>query len=211
MPPDPFFAGAGLDRADALRAQPERIAALARDPAARALAWRDGAPAIDAAGRLEWQAIDPGDTPLFLGMDGAEPRFSALPDGGAASDGRAHYQLLGQLAAADAPIFAAALSLANWHRRHGFCSVCGGSTAPVRGGWSRRCGACAAEHFPRADPVVSDESDAVVWFPVDDLPRDFDAAMTLGTILTRAGQDTEASAGRSRKGRKIRHHGVTAL
>ena len=30
-----------------------------------------------------------------------------------------------------APIFAAALSLANWHRRHLFCSVCGQPTAPT--------------------------------------------------------------------------------
>ena len=36
--PDPFFAGPGLDRADALRAHPERIAALAQRPDARR--WR---------------------------------------------------------------------------------------------------------------------------------------------------------------------------
>ncbi|MCA1653633.1 MAG: NAD(+) diphosphatase [Sphingomonadales bacterium] len=154
MPLDPFFAGPGLDRADALRGEPERIAELARDPAARALKWRDGAPAIDEAGRIEWQTLADEAAPLFLGLDGGAPRFSDLPDGSVPADSRAHYGLLSQLDAADAPLFAAALSLANWHRRHCFCSVCGHASKPVRGGWSRRCTGCAAEHFPRADPVV---------------------------------------------------------
>ena len=58
------------------------------------------------------------------------------------------------LDSSQAPIFAAALSLANWHRRHGFCSVCGKETSPNRGGWSRECKACGNEHYPRVDPVV---------------------------------------------------------
>jgi NAD+ diphosphatase len=58
------------------------------------------------------------------------------------------------LAPEDAPIFAAALSLARWHARHGHCANCGHKSEPVRGGWSRRCPACGAEHFPRVDPVV---------------------------------------------------------
>ena len=54
----------------------------------------------------------------------------------------------------DAPLFACALSLANWHSRHPHCSVCGHGSEIVRGGWSRRCPNCSAEHFPRSDPVV---------------------------------------------------------
>ena len=154
MPPEPFFSGAGLDRADALRCQPEAIAALARDPAARVLDWHDGAPAVGADGRLQWLPVDPADVPLFLGLADGAPRFSALPPGTSAADMRAHVALLGQLDPADAPTFAAALSLANWHCRHRFCAVCGQPTRPVRGGWSRRCAACAAEHFPRVDPAV---------------------------------------------------------
>ena len=153
MPPEPFFSGAGLDRADALRCQPDAIAALARRPDARLLAWRDGAPALDETGRLDWKPVD-GEPPLFLGLDGDAPRFSMLPDGAVQVDSRAHLALLGQLDEADAPLFAAALSLANWHRRHLFCSACGAATQPNRGGWSRACGPCAAEHYPRADPVV---------------------------------------------------------
>ena len=151
--PDPFFAGPGLDRADALRCQPDRIGALAAQPDARQLEWENGAPALGGDGRLRWSAVTRA-PPLFLGLDGEVPHFSDLPAGNVPIDSRAHFGLLGQLDAADAPVFAAALSLANWHRRHAFCSVCGAPTAPNRGGWSRACAACAAEHYPRADPVV---------------------------------------------------------
>ena len=153
MPPDPFFAGAGLDRADHLRANPAAIAALVGHPDARILAWNNGAPALDADGRLRWQPVD-GDPPIFLGLDGTAPRFSSLPDGEVPVNARAHFGLLSLLDSADAPTFAAALSLANWHRRHGHCSVCGATTAPNRGGWSRHCAACGADHYPRVDPVV---------------------------------------------------------
>jgi NAD+ diphosphatase len=150
---DPFFSGPGLDRADLLRARPDEIERLRAAPGARALRWLDGAPQLDDDGRLGWSGIV-GDEPLFLGLDGGTPCFSALPDGTVPVDGRAHFALLSQLDERDAPLFAAALSLANWHRRHGFCSVCGARTQPNRGGWSRACAACGAEHYPRADPVV---------------------------------------------------------
>lgn len=153
MPPDPFFSGDGLDRADALRCQPDVVAALARRGDARQLCWADGAPALDEAGRLAWAPVEV-EPSMFLGLDGEAPRFSPLPNGTPPADSRAHLALLSQLDERDAPLFAAALSLANWHRRHGFCSVCGAPTLPNRGGWSRACGACAAEHYPRADPVV---------------------------------------------------------
>jgi NAD+ diphosphatase len=153
LPPEPFFAGAGLDRADPLRANPAAIADLSRRQDARELVWENGAPKVAEDGRLAWQQVE-SDVPLFLGLDGDSPRFSRLPDGTAPVDARAHFQLLTLLADADAPIFAAALSLANWHRRHGYCSVCGRATAPNRGGWSRQCASCGSEHYPRVDPVV---------------------------------------------------------
>lgn len=150
---EPFFAGAGLDRADHLRADPAAIAALAIHPAAQGLEWDNGAPAIDADGKLRWGKVV-GDSPLFLGLDEGAPRFSVLPNGDVQFDARAHFMLLAQVDTGDAPTFAAALSLANWHRRHRFCSVCGAMTQPNRGGWSRACAGCGSEHYPRADPVV---------------------------------------------------------
>ena len=153
MPPDPFFAGEGFDRADQLRADPAAITKLLDHAGAQQLVWDEGAPAIDDAGKLRWEPIA-GSPPLFLGFDRGAPRFSALPNGDAPATAYAHFQLLSALDAREAPTFAAALSLANWHRRHGHCSVCGAATEPNRGGWSRVCGSCGAEHYPRADPVV---------------------------------------------------------
>lgn len=149
LPPEPFFSGPGLDRADLLRAQPDRLAELAARADARELQWADGMPLLERNGRLGWGPI--GSPLLFLGMDGDAPRFSALPP---APPAGAAFALLAQLDERQAPLFACALSLANWHGRHGHCSVCGNVTEIVRGGWSRRCPACGGEHFPRSDPVV---------------------------------------------------------
>lgn len=155
MPPEPFFSGPGLDRADPLRARPGEIERLREHREARSLCWVDGAPVPGESGMLDWQPIA-GDEPLFLGFDGdRRPCFSALPgDGDIPQTARNHWGLLGLIADEQAPLFAAALSLANWHRRHGFCANCGAATQPNRGGWSRLCGACGATHFPRVDPVV---------------------------------------------------------
>ena len=149
LPPEVFFAGPGLDRADLLRTEPERLAELAAQPDARQLAWADGLPLLNEEGGLVWNEVTI--PTLFLGMDADQPRFSPLP---ADAPSGIAFGMLGQLDAAEAPLFACALSLANWHRRHGHCSVCGQPTMIVRGGWSRRCAGCGGEHFPRCDPVV---------------------------------------------------------
>lgn len=150
MPPDAFFSGLGLDRADPLRSKPALLEELAASPNARQLAWRDGAPEIGEDGALCWaQVTEPA---LFLGFDGDVPCFCGLAQ---VADGFAPLSQIANLADGDAPLFAAALSLARWHSRHRFCANCGGgATDIVRGGWSRRCPACSAEHFPRVDPVV---------------------------------------------------------
>jgi len=148
--PEPFFSGPGLDRADQLRGTPERIAELAERDDARQLVWRDGLPEMDECGRLVWTQIS--DPVLFLGLNGDAPRFSPLAE--AASQAFSVMPLLAQLDAADAPLFAAALSLVRWHSRHSYCANCGHQTDTVRGGWSRSCPNCGAEHFPRVDPVA---------------------------------------------------------
>ena len=150
MTPEPFFAGPGIDRADALRNRPEAVADLLASPQARGMVWDGGVPALDSAGSLVWGAVR-GDEPLFLGLDEDAPRFSSLPSFAAGAEVRA---ILGQLAPTDAPLFAAALSLSSWHLRHGYCSLCGAPSAIFRGGWARRCGSCGSEHYPRVDPVV---------------------------------------------------------
>jgi NAD+ diphosphatase len=117
---------------------------------ARQLVWRDGLPAAGEDGRLEWQPASA--TDLFLGIQDGQPRFSAMEQPHA--NARAAFDTIGSLAEDEAPLFAAALSLAWWHSRHLFCANCGASTEIERGGWSRRCPECSAQHFPRVDPVV---------------------------------------------------------
>ena len=149
MRPEPFFSGPGIDRADQVRVDPLRLAELT-SAGARQLIWRDGLPAVGTDGRLEWQPASA--TDLFLGIQDGQPRFSAMEQPHA--NARAAFDTIGALAEDEAPLFAAALSLAWWHSRHLFCANCGASTEIERGGWSRRCPECSAQHFPRVDPVV---------------------------------------------------------
>ena len=150
MRPEPFFSGPGIDRADQVRVDEARLAEIARREDGLQLQWRDGLPAIGADGRLEWQPAASSD--LFLGIQDGAPRFSATEQPHA--NARAAFDTIGLLRDDEAPLFAAALSLAWWHSRHQFCANCGASTEIERGGWSRRCPECTAQHFPRVDPVV---------------------------------------------------------
>jgi len=148
--PEAFFSGPGLDRADLLRGSPEGLADLAGRKDARELVWRDGLPAMDETGALLWRPLASAE--LFLGLDDGSPRFSPLAE--PATMAFSVLPLIAQLGAREAPLFAAALSLARWHARHRFCANCGDETSIVRGGWSRSCPHCGAEHFPRVDPVA---------------------------------------------------------
>jgi NAD+ diphosphatase len=51
-------------------------------------------------------------------------------------------------------ILAEAKALLHWHARHRFCANCGASTTLSCAGFRRDCSACAAQHFPRTDPVA---------------------------------------------------------
>lgn len=150
MRPEPFFSQPGIDRADQIRGDASRLAEVAARDEGLQLVWRDGLPAVGADGRLEWQAATSSD--LFLGLQDETPRFSATEQPHA--NARAAFDTIGLLREDEAPLFAAALSLAWWHSRHRFCANCGASTEIERGGWSRKCPACSAQHFPRVDPVV---------------------------------------------------------
>ena len=61
-----------------------------------------------------------------------------------------------QRAEGEAAILAQARSLVDWHKRHGYCAVCGHRTALREAGYMRQCSnqECNAQHFPRTDPVV---------------------------------------------------------
>lgn len=154
------FSGNPLDRAgESRRADPAWLAAQR----ARGLylpLWRNR-PYLKGGniGLLPWRTDWSGATCVFLGLEDGQPLFAVdLPgeappelDGGTFAEMRpAALVLPGR----DTAIAGQAKALLDWHARHGFCAACGHATDLADGGWRRACPACAAEHFPRTDPVV---------------------------------------------------------
>ncbi len=166
------FTGSRLDRAGNERRDLAWIKGQHAHPGRRYLALRDLEALVegDPAPTIAWLAPDelpdgaPEGEAVLLGLDGGEPRFaidltaideSALGD--ALGDGRRFAEVRGvspDLPVRDTAILAQARSLVDWHARHRFCAVCGGTTEPRNGGLMRVCEGCGAEHFPRVDPVV---------------------------------------------------------
>ena len=169
------FAGNPLDRAANQRRDNAWLGERLQDPSARfLLLWQLDALVTDSeAPEIAWQPSEvvapflaDGGTCVFLGLDGESGRFAI--DVSAASDdenappftdrGRfGEVRALGSLVPhAEAGIIAQARALIDWHNRHGHCAVCGAPTIAAEGGYQRNCTAqaCAAQHFPRTDPVV---------------------------------------------------------
>ncbi len=166
------FSGSHLDRAGNNRRDPDWLRGRLAAPEARFLPiWQLKAP-IAASGtphllwlsRPEAEAVSALETPILLGVDdGGVPYFAfeASAAGDLAPlDGVARFEEVRTVAPAversEAALLAQARSLVDWHRRHGFCAVCGAPTRAHDGGYVRRCTdeGCGAQHFPRTDPVV---------------------------------------------------------
>jgi NAD+ diphosphatase len=167
------FAGNPLDRSSYLRSDADFVAARLADPDTRMLVLWNGLPLVEGdedapkLARLDVARVRllAGDDRrlLFLGMDGEAALFAADLDGEAdptagplASQGR--FADLRKLAMAltpeEAGMAATAKAMFDWSRRRSFCSVCGQPNEVVDAGWRRKCTVCAADHFPRSDPVV---------------------------------------------------------
>ena len=155
----PGFVGGTLDRVDHVRTNPALLAEAFADPAARRLVL-DGLEPVEAEGHLVLEPIGAEarvEDHVLLGVNPAgHPIFARLvTDPGANMVPTPRSRAIAGLVPADeVALYGAARSLVHWHGRHRFCSVCGAGTAPVKAGWSRKCGACGAEHFPRTDPVA---------------------------------------------------------
>lgn len=154
------FAGARIDRADHVRADPARLAALRRESAI--LLELDGlTPVLGENGMLRWRDISGEDHPdlVFLGLLEGRGAFAAVPSHQVVDRASAHreiWQLLGMLQPEELAIYGGARGLIEWHSRHPFCARCGSPTRIAKGGWQRDCTgeACEAQHFPRVDPVA---------------------------------------------------------
>ena len=157
------FAGAQLDRADAIRNDPAQLEAL-MDWRARLLKLDGLSPSVTPDNTLEWGTLADADQEsdlVFLGLLGGpdSPRgcFAEVrPDlsTSVAAFNPALWRALASLDHGDLAIYGTARSLVDWHARHRFCARCGQPTKPTKGGWQRVCAGCKAEHFPRVDPVT---------------------------------------------------------
>lgn len=156
----PGFTGSPLDRADALRNNPDALGEALGDWRARLLRLNGIDPVLEPDGSLSWGSLaeaKDGDELLLLGLIDGRPHFCALdydmPEG--VSRSPAIFPMLNAMPFAEASTYAGARSLIDWHLRHRFCARCGsGDTAIFRAGWGRQCARCNAQHFPRVDPVV---------------------------------------------------------
>lgn len=153
------FTGSPLDRADHVRADPERLAGL-MDWRARLLLLDGLVPALGEDRGLQWgtlAAAAPDAELVFLGLRDGKGCFAAVP---AEGDNLPAYAIrdiwnrLGALSPEDLATYGGARSLVDWHARHRFCARCGQPTVLAKGGWQRNCGSCGAQHFPRTDPVT---------------------------------------------------------
>jgi len=150
------FTGNPLDRAAEHRNDASWLRARLEDPLTIVMAMRDGKPLVrdGALARLSADYALTHAQPLFLGLRGDVAMFAIELDGDADGTFEDFRSVALTLPEDDATIAATARSLFEWHRRHGFCAVCGKATKIAAAGWQRLCAACGAEHFPRVDPVV---------------------------------------------------------
>ena len=152
------FTGAGIDRADQWRLDEAALGELIAREGARLLRLAELDPMLDEDGRLVWAGMADRETEaelIFLGLEGEAPLFAPLVrPANLGQRAWSVFRLLALMSPREAAIWGAARSLNEWHNRHLFCGICGAATRLFRAGWGRRCSGCAAEHFPRVDPVV---------------------------------------------------------
>jgi NAD+ diphosphatase len=156
------FAGARLDRVTERRRDAAWVAAQRADPAARAVVASDGQVLADGDELARVPLSDVGASssePLLLGLEGGCALFAVEADGldpAALAPARlvGVRDIAAQLVQAEGGLLAYAIALLNWHRRHGFCSVCGRPSDVAEAGLLRVCPHCGSQHHPRTDPVV---------------------------------------------------------
>jgi NAD+ diphosphatase len=149
------FEGARLDRVTARRRDADWVASRLADPESRAVVATSDAVLAD-GDRLALVPLEGLREPLLLGIQDGRALFAADGEGVESLPGRlvSVREIAPQLAQDDGGLIAYAAALLNWHRRHGFCSVCGAASSVREAGLLRVCPACGAEHHPRTDPVV---------------------------------------------------------
>lgn len=162
------FAVEPLDRASEQRCDGQWLAARLADPATSILPLWRGDPLVR-AGRVAFLgpaalgAFSQDAAKIFLGLARGAAYFAVDASAAPAADVAPFADLgvymplreaAGELPADELAIVGEARWLLDWHRRHPHCAVCGARTEMTEGGAKRQCLQCAAEHFPRSDPVA---------------------------------------------------------
>lgn len=166
------YSGGWVDRAGALRADPERTAALLAEPGTRVVpVWRDrclvaGEVPVRLAGEPAAKACAVADEFVFLGLE-EEGRavfaidLSAMTEEAACAAAGATgvvdvRGLVGRLTPAEAATQAYARGLLHWHRQQRYCGSCGEPTGSRDAGHVRRCAGpdCDRLFFPRIEPAI---------------------------------------------------------
>lgn len=174
MKPNPnTFANYPLDRAAHHRRDEAWLDSALASDAARLVIFHKLTPFLTTEGKSQsvgWMAghaksqLAGDGVAIFLGLDAdGAPHFACeapdsmnpdefpLADMGAFTDLRA---AAAAIPPGDISVLGCARWLFDWHKRHGFCAVCGTKTDIQEAGWKRWCPSCKAEHFPRVDPVA---------------------------------------------------------
>jgi len=173
------YAGGALDRAARLRRDDDWVSAAFVGDDARAVLICNDQNLVTAFGNGE-EAPRAAMLPLsavrdrlasdsfpwvLLGIDGQTPVFAvdlppdaiaAVPEIDEAGTFVDIRRVGALLPPQDAALLAYARAMLGWHRRHRYCSTCGAPTESRQAGHVRRCrnADCAADTFPRTDPVV---------------------------------------------------------
>ena len=165
------FAGNPLDRADALRRDPDRLLEAQRSANARFLPVQklkiplllEGASGNADCPQLHWlthsalaELGELGNC-VFLGLAEGDPLFACETPNTLAEEQLSFTdcrRAAMQLAPSDAGIVAQARAQLDWHARNKYCGNCGKPSVLARGGALRSCDHCNEKIFPRTDPVV---------------------------------------------------------
>lgn len=154
------FAGAPLDRSDALRGDAQALArlwpqakVLVLDGDGTAFADGEGQPFIATGAMLDG---GPG-AATFLGLDGNGHAWFVAEAAGLTVQAPGRIDL--RVAAANWPaeiadIFCYARGMSYWHSRNRYCGVCGAAVRFGRAGFIGHCDACGTQHYPRVDPAI---------------------------------------------------------
>ena len=162
------FTEGRIDRAAHRRSEADLLDRLLQDPRTHVIEMTQDRFGVDDRGRLLVRPPRPADSQAALrvflgereiavtGEDRARDAYVLIVSDEDGSHGSSIglRELVATLEADVAALVATSLGLANWHRTHPRCSLCGEPTEPAQAGWIRRCPADGSEHFPRTDIAV---------------------------------------------------------